>query len=230
MARSVVLQTTKRCDRCRFTPRWCICPAYEPIASPLQVDVLFHHREFHRPTSTGRLVNRLLPGSRHHIFRSNQVLIREAIVAPGRELWILHPRGEPVPADANPAGLQVLLLDGSWRESARMAQTLAGWGRLIRLPEVGESRNELRQQEHPGHYSTVESLIFLHAALGLKEAEAKLRRQFELHVYAGLRTRGAKAMADEFLAGSLIREAFPELLEELHRRRPHRPGEELVDS
>ena len=220
MARSVVLQTTKRCDRCRFTPRWCICPAYEAITAPLQVDVLIHHREYHRPTSTGRLINRLMPESRQHLFRADGVVSREAIVAPARELWILHPRGEPVPADANPAALQVLLLDGSWREATRMAQSVTGWGRLVRLPEAGVSRNQLRQQETAGNYSTVESLIFLLAALGLTEAEAKLRRQFELHVYAGLRTRGAKVQAAEFLAESALLRNFPELIAQLEVRRP----------
>jgi hypothetical protein len=58
------------------------------------------------------------------------------------------------------------------------------------------------------------------AALGLKQAEAQLRLQFELHVYAGLRTRGAKVKAEEFLASSPIREAFPELLAQMHQRRP----------
>src|SRR4051812_28241486 len=220
MARSVVLQTTRRCDRCRFTPRWCICAAFEPITTSLQVDVLIHHREFHRPTSTGRLINRLLPASRHHIFRANHVVVREVIEAPERELWVLHPRGEPVPADANPANLQVLLLDGSWREATRMAQSVTGWGRLVRLPEAGASRNHLRQQEQPGNYSTAESLLFLFAALGLKEEEAKLRRQFELHVYAGLRTRGAKAQAAAFLAGSSLLQNFPELIAQLEVRRP----------
>ena len=220
MARSVVLQTTRRCDRCRFTPRWCICAAFEAITTPLQVDVLIHHREFHRPTSTGRLINRLLPASRHHIFRANHVVVREVIEAPDRELWVLHPRGEPVPADANPANLQVLLLDGSWREATRMAQSVTGWGRLVRLPEAGASRNHLRQQEQPGNYSTAESLVFLFAALGLKEEEAKLRRQFELHVYAGLRTRGAKAQAAEFLAESSLLQNFPELIAQLEVRRP----------
>jgi len=220
MARSVVLQTTKRCDRCRFTPRWCICAAYEAITTPLQVDVLIHHREFHRPTSTGRLVNRLLPASRQHLFRANHVVVREVIEAPERELWVLHPRGEPVPADANPAHLQVLLLDGSWREATRMAQSVTGWGRLVRLPEAGASRNHLRQQEQPGNYSTAESLLFLFAALGLKDEEAKLRRQFELHVYAGLRTRGAKVQAEAFLAESSVRQNFPELIAQLEVRRP----------
>lgn len=220
MARSVVFNQTPRCERCRFVPRWCICAAHQTIACPLQVDVLMHHREFSRPTSTGRLVNRVLAGSRCHLYQPEGPLARETVALPARELWILHPRGEDVPAGADPAGLQVLLIDGSWSEAARMATHVAGWGRLVRLPDAGESRNGLRRQEQPGKYSTAESLLFLLAALGLTEAETQLRLQFELHVYAGLRTRGALAQAEAFLAASPIRDAFPEVLAELHRPRP----------
>lgn len=220
MARSVVLQTTVRCDRCRFPPRWCICAAGAAIASPLVVDVLFHSREYWRPTSTGRLVHRLMADSRAHIFKADGPLPREAVVRPDRELWILHPRGEPVPPDAVPGKTQVLLLDGSWREAAGMAQVVGGWGRLVRLPASGPSRNQLRQQENAGHYSTAESLVFLLEGLGLTEAAAQLRQQFELHVYAGLRTRGANIAAADFLAASSLPAVFPDLIAELHRRRP----------
>ena len=191
--------------------------------TPLAVDVLMHKREFWRPTSTGHLINRVVPGSRRHHFEGGKIPERAAIVRPERELWILHPRGEPLPDEAKPEKLQVLLLDGSWREAAAMTQAVGSWGRLIRLPAAGPSRNVLRRQENDGNYSTIESLLFLLAALGQAEAEAKLRLQFELHVYAGLRTRGAKTLADEFLATSPIREAFPELLAQLHVRRPHLP-------
>lgn len=190
------------------------------MACPLQVDVLIHHREFHRPTSTGRLINRVMAGSRQYVYRQEEPPGRESVALPGRELWILHPRGEPLPAAVTPDRLQVLLLDGSWREAAPMAQAVAGWGRLVRLPAAGSSRNGLRRQEQAGNYATVESLLFLLAALGLHRAEAELRLQFELHVYAGLRTRGASVAAAEFLATSPIREAFPDLLAELHRPRP----------
>jgi hypothetical protein len=221
MARSVILQSTVRCERCRFTPRWCICAGFQPVTSPLAVDVLMHRREFWRPTSTGHLVNRVMTGSRQHPFQGGKIPDRAAIVRPGRELWIMHPRGEPLPGDAAPEKMQVLLLDGSWREAAAMTQAVGSWGRLVRLPAAGPSRNALRRQELEGNYSTVESLLFLLAALGLGEAEARLRLQFELHVYAGLRTRGAKALADEFLATSPIRAAFPDLLARMHERRPN---------
>lgn len=174
-----------------------------------------HFREWHRPTSTGRLINRVLPASRAHLFRPEAPPARDAVTVPGREMWVLHPRGEPLPAAVDPAAVQVMLLDGSWAEAARMTRSVTSWGRLVRLPMSGPSRYWLRSQTHDGHYATVEALLFLLANLGLTDAEAHLRRQFELHVYAGLRSRGQKARAEEYLATSPVRAAFPDLLREL---------------
>ena len=221
MARSVILESTPRCDRCRFTPRWCICAGLQTITCPLQVDVLIHRREFWRPTSTGRLINRVLPASRGHVFEREAPPRREAIVNPERELWIMHPRGEPLPAGAVPSEVQVLLLDGSWREAASMLPVVEGWGRRVRLPMTGPSRYWLRAHQEGLKYSTIEALLFLLNALGLAAEAEQLRLQFELHVYAGLRTRGAKTLAEEFLATSPLRVAFPDLIERLGQRRPH---------
>jgi hypothetical protein len=204
-----------------LTHRWCICAGFQAVVCPLQVDVLIHHREFWRPTSTGRLINRVMPASRHHVFRPGAPPARESVVKQDRALWILHPRGEPLPAGTSPSGLQVLLLDGSWTEAAGMAQAVASWGRMVRLPVSGASRYRLRVQPQKGSYSTIESLLFLLAALGLAKEEAQLRLQFELHVYAGLRARGNKTAAAEYLATSPVRDAFPELLLQLEQRRPH---------
>ena len=102
-----------------------------------------------------------------------------------------------------------------------MLGVAGSWGRRISLPMTGPSRYWLRNAPGAGKYATVEALMFLYAALGLTDAEATLRLQFELHVYAGLRTRGAKALADEFLAGSPLRQAMPELLARMDERRPN---------
>jgi DTW domain-containing protein YfiP len=220
MSRSVVLEGAPRCDRCSFPHRWCICAGFQPLACPLQIDVLIHHREFWRPTSTGRLINRIIPSSRVHKFHCETPPARESIVQPGRPVWILHPRGEPLPTGTPPPDVQVLLLDGSWKEAARMLQAVEGWGQRIRLPMTGPSRYWLRGHQGEGMYSTVEALLFLLAAAGMSEAETHLRLQFELHVYAGLRARGAKAAAAEYLADSPVRAAFPELVQQLDQRRP----------
>ena len=191
------------------------------VQTPLQADVLIHKREYWRPTSTGRLINRVVAGSRGHVFWQEKPPARETVVMPDRELWILHPRGEELPAVADPAKIQVLLLDGSWSEAGSMLGVAGSWGRRISLPRTGPSRYWLRNAPGAGKYATVEALMFLYAALGLTDAEATLRLQFELHVYAGLRTRGAKALADEFLAGSPLRQAMPELLARMDERRPN---------
>jgi DTW domain-containing protein YfiP len=224
MPRSVVNEGAPRCERCRFAPRWCICAGERTIECPLAIDVLIHHREFWRPSSTGRLINRVIPASRGHVFRHDLPLVETAIRRPGRELWILHPLGERLPARPElverAVAPQVLLLDGSWREAARMMHGVERWGRLVSLPMTGPSRYLLRDQQGAGNYSTVEALLFLLGALGLQAEHAALRLQFELHVYAGLRARGEKTAAENFLADSPVRAALPELLAELNRRRP----------
>ncbi len=142
------------------------------------------------------------------------------VQVPGRELWILHPRGEPVPAGVGPETVQIVLLDGSWRETAAMAHEVAHWGRTVSLPAIGESRFWLREQTDVRRFSTAEALMSLLQAFGLAGAHEELRLQLELHVYASLRARGHKELAANFLNRSPVPAAFPELLARLDQRRP----------
>ena len=188
---------------------------------PLAIDVLAHHREHFRPSSTGRLIHRVIPASRHLLWRRERQLTAAELQHPGRELWVVHPHGEPLPA-ASPApdAVQVVLLDGSWREAAAMAQEVTHWGRLVSLPLTGVSRYWLRSQPDDTRFSTVEALLCLLGYFGLAAAQEALRLQFELHVYASLRGRGHKAAATEFLSTSPIGTAFRELIAELDVSRP----------
>jgi len=220
MARSVVLKGAPRCHRCQLPPRWCVCAGLRTVDCALQVDVLMHHMEAHRPSSTGHLIKRVMPQSGQHQYRIDRPLTAAEVVRPDRELWILHPLGEPLPASVAPEKVQVLLLDGSWKQALEMQRSVLSWGRPVSLPMTGESRYWLRAQQGEQQFSTVEALLFLLAALGLAEAEARLREQFELHVYAGLCARGKKAAAAEFLANSPAKVAFPELIAKLAEKRP----------
>jgi DTW domain-containing protein len=197
-----------------------VCPVHRDVACPLELDVLMHHREQQRPSSTGHLINRVFPASRHHLWRSERGLTADEIRRPGRELWVLHPHGEPVPAGVGAEQIQVVLLDGSWRETAAMLQDVRGWGRAVSLPMHGESRYWLRERSEAGRFSTAEALLFLLRALALGEAHEALRLQFELHVYASLRARGHKLAGLEFRAGSPIIAAFGEFLHQLELPRP----------
>ena len=164
MARSVILNQTVRCEHCHFMPRWCICAGHESVELPLQVDVLMHKNEQRRPTSTGKLINRVVSSSRNHSFETESPPTKESIVIPSR-YWLRKKQGE-------------------------------------------ES------------YSTIEALLFLLTELGLTEEEERLRLQFELHVYAGLRSRGIMSIAEDYLASSPLLKSMPELLAQMHERRP----------
>jgi DTW domain-containing protein YfiP len=218
--RSVVRKPTERCSHCLLPPRWCLCPAQLAIHTPLQVLLMSHQRELQRPSSTGNLIRRLLPGTRQQVWVPGQSPQAEDFLLPERETWLLHPAGHPVPVGADPAQVQVVLLDGFWNEAKIMARDVAAWGRLVSLPLSGESRYWLRSKQDGERYSTAEALIYLLRTFGLVAESEALRIQFELHVYAGIRARGRVDLAAEFLAGSPIREALPEFLERLQTRRP----------
>ena len=220
MPRSVVLQSSPRCDGCRLPLRWCVCAGRDWIECPLAVDVIMSSREQFRPTSTGHLVTRTMDGSRSHIWRRERRTTVDEVRLPDRELWILHPAGGAMPPRAVPENVQVILIDGSWRESSAIAQEIGRWGRLINLPMSGESRYWLRAQADAARFCTAEALLFLLGALGLDEQAARLRMQFELHVYASLRARGGKERAQMFLQESPVRERFAALIEQLDVRRP----------
>lgn len=120
MPRSVVLKPSPRCAGCRLPPRWCVCAGLSPVECALQVDVLVHRREFWRPSSTGHLIHRVMSGARFHLWSAETPVAPAAVRVPGREVWVLHPAGNPPPVAVAPAGVQVVLLDGSWREATDM--------------------------------------------------------------------------------------------------------------
>jgi DTW domain-containing protein YfiP len=197
------------------------------VECPVKVDVLMHHMEVWRPSSTGHLVERVVAKAHRHVYRRERPLEPETILDPDRALWILHPLGESMPPGAAPAGLQVLLLDGTWRQAGDMLRRVEPWGRKVSLPMAGESRYWLRTQSGEGKFSTIEALLFLLAALGLDREHAQLRLQFELHVFAGLCARGQKLLAAEYLAHSPVREGLPELVAKLTASRRDPAAAEL---
>lgn len=247
MPRSVVLAGTIRCDRCLLPPRWCICSSLAMVTTGIEVDVLLHGREQWRPSSTGKLIARCVTGASYRIYERHDRQRRPPApdlggslhhgietFSPPRgpltadDVWILHPRGEPLPASNQGRGgivnavppRRVVLLDGSWGEAEEMLRAAEQVGRRVRLSLSGQSRFWLREQRDTDHFSTAEALLAVFQAAGDRAAESQFRLHFELHVYATLRARGHKQLAADYLESSPLPTAIPTFLAALDMRRP----------
>lgn len=228
MGRSVVLAGAARCPRCSLPPRWCVCEALAPVETRLGLHVLIHRQEHGKPSSTGRLVGRVVASARCHVyqretrFHAAAGFPADAIEQDG-ELLILHPRGE-ILTDALFAGArrpQVLLLDGTWRQAHEMLRACEGRGRCVRLPDAAmePSRYWLRDQPAVGQLSTAEAAMGVLRAAGEIAAERQLQLHFELLVYATLRNRGHREMAERYLGHSPLLADAPEAMHRLLARR-----------
>ena len=232
MGRSVVLAGAARCPWCSLPPRWCTCDLLPPVETRLSVHVLIHRHESRKPSSTGALVARAVRDAASHVYQRETRFFPAAnftgnTLDPARELWILHPSGEPPPTPAEP-GLapssgrpHVLLLDGTWRQAGEMLRTLDGVGRRVRLTDTCDeaSRYWLRDQPGPARLSTAEALMGILRAVGEHGPEQRLRLHFELHVYATLLARGRREMAERYLGHSPLLGDAPDALARLHGRR-----------
>ncbi|MFM7135520.1 MAG: tRNA-uridine aminocarboxypropyltransferase [Planctomycetota bacterium] len=233
MGRSVVLAGAARCPRCSLPPRWCTCDMLPPVETRLTVQVLIHRLEQCRPSSTGKLVGRAVTGAICHVYqRGNRFFPATGYPADavehGRELWVLHPSGDPLPERAAADGSMpqprpaVVLLDGSWRQAGEMLASMQGLGRCVRLPAAATSepsRYWLRDQAKPEQLCTAEALIGVLTAGGEPEAARQLWLHFELHVYATLLVRGHRELAERYLGHSPLIAEAPDALDRLHARR-----------
>jgi hypothetical protein len=203
-----------------------------PVETKLAVEVLIHRLEQCRPSSTGNLVGRVVAGAVCHVFqRGNRFFPETGYPANApeldRELWVLHPSGDPLPQTAtadSTAQLRptVLLLDGSWRQAGEMLASMQTRGRCVRLPDaatIEPSRYWLRNQARPDQLCTAEALMGMLTAVGEPEAARHLRLHFELHVYATLRVRGHRELAERYLGHSPLLAEAPDALDRLHAQR-----------
>jgi DTW domain-containing protein YfiP len=232
MGRSVVLAGAARCPGCSLPPRWCTCDMLPLVETQLAVEVLIHRHEQSRPSSTGKLVGRAVAGSVCHVYqRGNRFFPETGYPADtldhDRDLWVLHPSGDPLPkpaatgASASQPPPTVLLLDGSWRQAGEMLGSMHGRGRCVRLSNAATSepsRYWLRNQARPDQLCTAEALMGVFAAVGEPEAARRLRLHFELHVYATLRVRGHRELAERYLGHSPLLTEAPDALDRLHAR------------
>lgn len=152
-----------RCPGCRLHPSICMCDVFPTLQVRTRLTVVLHADELNKPTNTGGLAARCLVGSRIVPYGLREPPLTAPVVSGDEHAVLLFPSEDATPlaefaADGRPVHLVVP--DGTWRQAARMRVRVPGLATLPRvsLPMDAPSRYELRLDERPGHFSTLEAI------------------------------------------------------------------------
>lgn len=173
------------CPRCERPASTCLCATLPapPLGHRIRLLILQHPAEAGHAKNTAAL---LALGLQQVRLLRGEVFDAE-LATPGTALLYPGEAGAAVPADIR----QLILLDGSWRQSRRL---LAANPWLNALPRFSlppqPSRYAIRRAHRPGQLSTLEACLH---ALGQLEGEAArfepLWAAFDAFVEAGLYRR-----------------------------------------
>jgi DTW domain-containing protein YfiP len=182
----------QRCAVCLRPQSACICACVAPVVHEVEVLILQHPLEADNPKGSARLLHLCLPHSRlltgevftdEELFgapsgsaearcRTRQSLLLYPDMPQDRALGIAAPPALPPEALREPAGLQLVVLDGTWRKSRKMLYLNPALQHLPRLSlkDLPPSRYQLRKAHQSDQLSTLEATC---AALVQLEGDAE---------------------------------------------------------
>ena len=190
------------CSRCLRPQSACICPWIRPTAHQAEVLILQHPLEVHEAKGTARLLHlslarsRLVTGEQFDPAELRALLTgplesleagaaQASTAAAPRQAVLLYPDmpqdralGLPAPPALapsdlqNPAGLRLVVLDGTWRKSRKMLYLNPQLQQLPRLAlkQLPASRYRIRKARQLHQLSTLEACC---AALAQLESNAE---------------------------------------------------------
>ena len=207
------------CPACLRPQSACICQWVTPIPHPVRVLILQHLLEVHNPKGSARLLHLSLPGSRLAIGETfddlpallTQPCAGENLAARPRLSVLLYPQTpqdkpqeawqfDTVPEVAapgyqdwhDPAQLQLVVLDGTWRKSRKMLHCNPQLLQLPRLTlkDMPASRYLIRKAHQADQLSTLEATCAALAQMhGGSEQFTPLLAAFDGFVAQQLRNR-----------------------------------------
>lgn len=181
-----------RCARCFMHVPLCLCAELPRIETKTRVILLAHPLEWERPSNTGRIAALSLA-------RSELVMWQHDRMIDLLEPLVLHPSGDPIAPSDRP----LLVPDGTWRQSSRMARRI-----LQRIPGARAVRIDprpsagLRRAPQLDRVGTCEAIAQALIELGEDDAGRRLRDALRLMVDRTLWQRGK-------LPGALVTGGMP---------------------
>ena len=175
-ASSSLAETAKRarCPSCLRAESSCICRWITPVAHAVDVLILQHPLEVHNAKGSARLLHLSLPNSRMLTGEQFAPDTLAALLAdkhtvllypdtPGdRSLGIAPPPALDPATLLDPARLQLVVLDATWRKSRKMLYLNPRLQQLPRLPlrDTPASHYLIRKAHAPDQLSTLEATCY----------------------------------------------------------------------
>jgi DTW domain-containing protein YfiP len=146
-----------RCPVCRLAARDCLCAEVPRVLARTRVLVLRHALERWKPSNSARLAALALPASCEIVEHGlpGAAPSWERLEVSGT--YLLYPGG----ATGRPPDVrQLVVLDGSWPQTRRMAQRIPALRRLPRLslPAPAGPVERMRRPPRAGHLATLEAI------------------------------------------------------------------------
>ncbi len=170
----------------------CICALIPTLVTRTRLVLLVHYREARKPTNTGQLAARCLPGSRVAIVGDRDRPLPVPLVGADEHAVLLYPDESATPLAPSEVPLTVIVPDGNWRQAAKMGRRIPGLEALPRVTLVDPRPTEykLRAEPRDGGLATIEAIARAWGILEGKAIEDAMLAVFREMVSRTLQLRG----------------------------------------
>jgi DTW domain-containing protein YfiP len=194
----------------------CLCASWPRLSAATRVVLVAHAAEWRQSSNTGRVAVLTLRDAELAIWgRREQPLDVTLLARDEARTVILHPSGAAplLGPSSDPRPVRLLVPDGTWRQSARIAKKLAALPGVERaridVSKRGPSQSSLRTAPSHEQLGTGEAIAAALDALGDHEAAAGLRDAVLTMIDRALFVRGK--LAPDRVRGGIPLEARREM-------------------
>jgi DTW domain-containing protein YfiP len=199
-----------RCINCLMAEFACFCQWKVNLSSSLHFVLIMHSKELYKPTNSGRLIADLFPHSTN-IFLWSRTDIDQRLISilsdKARQPILLFPETEPTNQQqtqaislgstdntvANNKPITLILLDGTWKQAARMAR-LSPWLKNIPRLAIEPNTNDtyIRQAASKQQLSTAQAASYALNYFDETQNAKALRHYFSVFNHHCVATRANK--------------------------------------
>ncbi len=159
--------TSRYCSQCGKARKACICSMIQRLSPELELIILQHPTEEHRPMGTARILTLSLSNSYHFVGEdfSQHEGLNQLLAEPEVEHFVLYPNPDSLLISdyQQQAGTgkkqRAILLDGTWKKAYKMWQCSINLHRLacVHLPTELQGNYRIRKAPNDNALSTVEA-------------------------------------------------------------------------